>query len=89
MSLGLALGLGSAISAGGSIIGGVLAKKGAESQATAAEEGTRLSIEEQRRQFDITQKNLAPWQKTGEESIRMLAHLMGWGQRRAARRGNP
>lgn len=79
ISTGLAVGLGVAASAGGSIVSGVLAKKGAEKQATAAERSSAQAIAEQRRQFDITQKNMQPWLTAGTQSIQMLQYLLGLG----------
>lgn len=78
ISTGLAIGLG-ALSAGTSIVGGVLAKKGAESQAQAAERASAAAVAENRRQFDLTRQDLQPWIQSGSEAVRYLSHLLGLG----------
>lgn len=94
ISTGIGLAVSAAASAGSSIVGGVLANKGAQAQAEAAERSTAAAIAESRRQFDITQKNLAPWLQTGSEALRYLGFLMGLGpdpnqQRPAPAPGTP
>lgn len=67
------------ISAVGSIAGGALAARGASKQAEAAERSSALAVGEQRRQFDVTQRNLAPWLTAGTQAIQMLQFLLGLG----------
>jgi len=74
----LAIGLGVA-SAAGSVAGGALAAKGAGEQARAAENASAMSVAEQRRQFDITQKNMAPWLSAGKDALSQLEFLLGLG----------
>ncbi len=53
----------------GAVIGGVLsgeASKGAAGTAAAAQ---REGIAEQRRQFDIAQKQTEPWRQAGESAL--------------------
>ena len=74
--IGTALGIGlAAASIGGSVASGLLAKAGAGKQARAAERSSAAAIAEQRRQFDITQGNLAPF--------------LGAGKRRESRKAIP
>ncbi len=78
ISTGLAIGLG-AISAGTSIAGGLIARSGANRQAEAAERSSREAVAENRRQFDLTRADLAPWISTGSDAIRTLGFLLGLG----------
>jgi hypothetical protein len=63
----------------GTIIGGVLAGKGATAQAEAAEKSSAAAIAEQRRQFDITQRNVQPWLTAGTQALQTLQYLLGLG----------
>ncbi|KKL95846.1 hypothetical protein LCGC14_1850550, partial [marine sediment metagenome] len=73
-----ALGIGlAAASIGGSVAGGLLAKAGASKQARAAERAAATGVAEQRRQFDITQRNMAPWLGAGTAAVRRLQFLLG------------
>ncbi|KKK64542.1 hypothetical protein LCGC14_2983150, partial [marine sediment metagenome] len=76
--IGTAIGIGlAAASIGGSVASGLLAKAGAGKQARAAERATELGVGEQRRQFDITQRNMAPWLGAGTAAVRRLQFLLG------------
>jgi len=76
ISAGLAIGLG-ALSAGTSVVGGVLAKKGQDAQAKAAENAAAAGVAEQRRQYDLSRQDLAPWISTGGQAIQQLGWLLG------------
>lgn len=67
------------ISAAAGLAGGALAARGAGKQAEAAERSSAAAIGEQRRQFDITQRNLAPWLTAGTQAIQTLQFLLGLG----------
>ena len=54
-----------AVGAGATIYAGNQAGKASKSAAKAQERGTEAGIAEQRRQFDITQGNLQPFQEAG------------------------
>ena len=69
----LAIGVGAA----GSIAGGLLAKKGADTQARAAERAQAEAVAEQRRQFDINRSDLMPWLQSGSGAVQRLAYLLG------------
>ncbi len=75
ISTGLALGLGAIGSIGGAAISAI----GAGKQASAAERSSEAAIAEQRRQFDITQKNLQPWLTGGTQAMQTLQFLLGLG----------
>lgn len=68
--------VGTAIVAG-SVISGVLGSEAAGSQARASERASEASIAEQRRQFDIQQENLAPYQEAGANALRTLGAESG------------
>jgi len=54
---------------GGAVVGGVLQGNAAKSAANAQVQGDAAAIAEQRRQFDITQKNLQPWLTAGTNAL--------------------
>lgn len=65
-----------------SVVGGYLSKrsanKGARRGADAQAEANRLAIEEQRRQFDLTRQDMAPWLQAGSDALgRQTAFLDG------------
>lgn len=61
----------------GSIIGGSAQKKAASKAADAQVRAAQLAIDEQRRQFDATQNNLAPYLASGTSALSALNALMG------------
>ena len=76
--IGTALGIGLAVaSAAGSVASGALANQGARAQARAAERAAATGVAEQRRQFDITQRNMAPWLGAGTAAVQRLQFLLG------------
>ena len=60
------------LSAVGSILGGKGAKKAAKAQVQAAQAATA----EQRRQFDLTRQDMAPWQQAGSKAIGSLSDML-------------
>ena len=70
--------LGGALLGGvGSAISGRQASKAAKSAANTQAQGVQAGIEEQRRQFDITQGNLQPFQEAGVEALGQQQALLG------------
>lgn len=70
--------LGSAaIGAGSSIIGNKSQSNAAKNAANASQQATDATIAEQRRQFDIAQRNQQPWLTTGTSALNQLASLYG------------
>ena len=61
---------------GGSVISGVLGAKAASKAGKAQEGAAAGSIEEQRRQFDLTQQNLQPFQQAGESALEQQRILL-------------
>jgi hypothetical protein len=61
--------IGPAASIGGALIGSSAAGNAADSQAAA----TNAAIQEQRRQFDLTRADYAPYRETGTNALRQLA----------------
>ncbi len=74
MAIMTAIGIGLAAS---SVVSGVLAKKGADAQARAAERSSAEAIAEQRRQFNVTQQNQAPFLQAGTAAVQRLQFLLG------------
>jgi signal recognition particle GTPase len=69
--------IGAAAAVGGALIGSSSSKKAAKQQAAAADRATAESA----RQFDVTRKDMAPWQGVGEEGLYTLADLLGLGSK--------
>lgn len=71
----LAIGAGVA----GSIGGAAIASAGARDAARRQQRATDQAVSEQRRQFDLTQRNQQPWLTAGTQAIQMLQFLLGLG----------
>ena len=74
--------------AGATVVGSVMASKSSKKAAAAGEasakegreaqaEASRLAIEEQRRQFDLTQEGLAPFREAGLGALTQQQALLG------------
>lgn len=61
------------------IIGGIQAAGAAKDAAKAQLQASNAAIGEQRRQFDTTQENLAPWLNAGKETLPVLLDRIGVG----------
>jgi len=70
---------GYAIAAVGTYLGSRESNKGSGKAADASEHAAQLQVDEQHRQFDITQQNLAPWLQAGN---------WGLGQQQAFLKGD-
>jgi len=68
---------GSIIGAATSIIGGNAQKKAANKAADAQVKAAQLAIDEQRRQFDTTQNNFAPYLGAGTSALGQISSLLG------------
>jgi len=68
---------GSIIGAATSIIGGNAQKKAANKAAQAQVQAADKAIGEQRRQFDITQDNFAPYLGAGTSALGQIGNLLG------------
>ena len=68
---------GSALAAGASIYSGNQASKAAKDAARIQGQGVDAGIDEQRRQFDITQGNLQPFQEAGVGALGQQQALLG------------
>ncbi len=62
-----------------SVLGGIFGSSSAKKAARAQAEAQRAAIAEQRRQFDETQRLLAPYRGVGEQAIAQYNRLMGLG----------
>lgn len=89
------MGVGTIISAGSSLLGGMMQSDAAENaaniqgQATdravaAQNEATKAGIAENRRQFDLLRKDSAPFRGAGSAAIGRLSELLGLGNTAAA-----
>lgn len=66
-------------SVAGSVISGAIRGDAAGQAAQAQQEGTNSAIAEQRRQFDLTRSDQAPWRNTGSDAINRIGVLLGLG----------
>lgn len=64
--------LGAIIGGLGSIAGGLFGSSGAKSAARAQAAAQQAAIDEQRRQFDLTREDMAPWRAAGEGALNRL-----------------
>jgi len=72
----MAVSTGAAI-LGGAAISGIMGSEAAGKSSRATARASKASIAEQRRQFDIIQKQAAPYRKVGEQALYSLADMMG------------
>lgn len=63
----------------GGIAGGLLGSKGAKSAANTQADATREATEEQRRQYDLSRTDSAPWREAGTQGVSRLSQLLGLG----------
>ena len=61
----------------GGILGGGSQKKAAKAAADAQVKAAQLAIDEQRRQFDVTQDNFAPYLASGTSALGQINQLLG------------
>lgn len=69
--------VGAAIGAGASLIGAGMQSNSAGEAARAQAEATAAAIAEQRRQYDQTRTDQAPWRTAGTQAIGRLQYLLG------------
>lgn len=65
------------VGAAGTIASSNAQSKAAKNAANASQQATDATIAEQRRQFDIAQRNQQPWLTTGTSALNQLASLYG------------
>lgn len=68
-----------AIAAGASLLGGITGGKGASKAAKIQAAAYQKGIDEQRRQFDVTQQNFAPYLAAGDSALGSTLDLLGLG----------
>lgn len=68
----------------GQVIGGAMGDKSAGKAADAQTQASEAAIAEQRRQFDLTRGDFAPYQATGQAANARLASLLGIGPKTAS-----
>lgn len=64
---------------GGALLGGILGDDSASDAAAAQQAATEASIAEQRRQFDLTRGDFAPYRQYGGNALQQLAWELGVG----------
>ena len=64
--------IGGALSIGGALIGSSAAGKASKAQQQAADQ----AIAEQRRQYDLTREDMAPWREAGGKAIGSLSDML-------------
>lgn len=69
--------IGAAVTVGGSLLSSSAQKKAGNAAAAAQTAGDMAAIDEQRRQFDITQGNFAPWLNAGKTALGQQGDLIG------------
>lgn len=67
------------ISAGASLLGGLFGSDSASDAASAQAAGTAAATAEQKRQFDLTRSDYAPYRNIGSNALRRLGALYGVG----------
>lgn len=70
-------GAASAISAGASLLSGIVGGKGADKAAKTQAAAYQKGIDEQQREFGITQQNFAPYLAAGNKSLSSVMDLLG------------
>lgn len=71
-------GWATAIGAAAALAGGAISASGAHSAANTQADSAAKGIEEQRRQYDLTRSDLAPWRKSGGNALSELDRLLGF-----------
>lgn len=61
----------------GAVVGGVMQNRAASRGARAQEQASEKSIEEQRRQFDLSRSDQMPWMDAGKWALGDMRSLMG------------
>lgn len=81
--------VGSALAVAGPIVGGLIQGNAASSAADAQSASAAASVAEQRRQYDLTRQDQAPFLQTGTAANQRLAYLMGLNPAYATPSGTP
>lgn len=76
--------LGGGLMGGGSILGGLFGKSGANAQADAIDKATAAALAQQNQQQDLNRADLMPWMTAGAGAENKLAELLGIDTRPAA-----
>lgn len=69
--------LGTGIMGGVSLIGGLMGKSSAEKAADMQMQASQQAIAEQRRQYEQSRQDTAPWREAGQNALGRLQALMG------------
>lgn len=67
---------------GGAVVGSALIGSSSASKAAKGQEAAaREAAAEQKRQFEVTRADQAPWLQTGQAGVRRIGELLGFGER--------
>lgn len=77
MAFGMSAGTAALVGGGAAIAGGLISANAARSAASAQADASNNAISEQRRQFDVNQKNQQPFLDTGTAANQRLRQLLG------------
>lgn len=69
--------IGAIASIAAPIVGGLIGAKGAKDAAGAQTAAAEMATAEQRRQFDLTRRDQAPWMNVGSGAVTTLGNLLG------------
>lgn len=72
---------GAVIGAGAALLGGGIASQGAKDAARESARGTEAATAEQRRQFDLTREDTAPYRQIGVQALNALGGIYGYSSR--------
>jgi hypothetical protein len=72
---------------GGSVVSGLIGANASKKAAKAQSASDAAAIEEQRRQFDLSRGDLAPWRGVGSQAINQLGSLYGFSPTMQAPQG--
>lgn len=65
---------------GGNIVGGLIGGRASSRAASAQQAASAQAIGEERRQFDVSRADIAPWRAAGVNALSRLEYLLGTGQ---------
>lgn len=69
---------GAVVAGGAALIGGALSSSGSKSAANAQARANDAAIAEQRRQFDLTREDTAPYRQIGTQALGALGSIYGY-----------
>lgn len=71
--------IGAVVGIAGSLISSSMASDASSEASAAQQAASREAVAEQRRQYDLTRQDLAPWRDVGSQAVTRLGTLLGLG----------